>query len=71
MMKTRYQTFILRVRLDEKSAQESHGDKISGSLQQVGLPEMLFFDSVEKLHETIHRMVVEFFPKEVKDGNST
>lgn len=57
-MNTQYLTFILRLRLDDRDAQEPVEDKVYGSLQQAGLQEIHYFDSIEKLHDTLQQLVV-------------
>ena len=68
MMKTRYLTFILRLRLDEPLSQDSARDRVAGSVQQVGRQEIFYFDSAEKFKETLQRLVVGVNLKELKNG---
>ncbi len=56
-MNTQYITFILRLRLADRDFHGSAGEKVSGSLQQAGLQELHYFDSLEKLHEDLHQLV--------------
>ena len=56
-MNTHYFTIIVRLRLDERASQETGGKKISGSLQHAGLTEIHYFDSHEKLYETLLQLV--------------
>ena len=67
-MKTHYLTYILRLRLDETLARGAGPSNISGSLQQVGLVEIVYFDSLDKFQESWQRLAAEFILKEVKDG---
>ncbi len=69
-MTTRYLTLILRLRLDNKNSQDSAAYQVSGSVQQVGLQEIVYFDSVEKFQETLQAMVARLTLTEVKYGNS-
>lgn len=70
MMKTRYRTFILRLRLDDLSSMESAVEHISGSVQQAGLQDIYYFDSAEKFLDTMHSLVAGLTLSEVIDGNS-
>jgi len=56
-MNTQYFTFILRLRMDERQSQERSELKVFGSVQQVGLQEIHYFDSVEKFQDTLQQLV--------------
>lgn len=56
-MNTQYLTVILRLRLNGRPSQETRPDKVNGSLQQVGLQELHYFDSAEKLQEALQQLV--------------
>jgi hypothetical protein len=53
-MHTQYLTFILRLRRVDRQPDEL---SVSGSVQQVGLEEIRYFDLAEKLQETLKRMI--------------
>lgn len=56
-MNTQYLAIILRLRLDDRDSQEPAGYKVYGSLQQVGLQDIHYFDSLEKLQEALQQFV--------------
>ena len=56
-MNTQYLTVILRLRLDDRPAQSTGPAGVYGSLQRVGLQEIHYFDSAEKLQEALQRLV--------------
>jgi len=58
-MNTQYVSFILRLRLNERQSQDHVDHKVSGSVQQVGLQEIRYFDSAEKLKETLQQLLPE------------
>jgi hypothetical protein len=61
-MNTRYVTFILRLRLDDQKPEDVPGDKICGSLHSlhnVGLQEILYFDSLVKLEQALYKLVIQ------------
>jgi len=58
-MNTKYFTFILRLRLDADASQDRDERMVSGSLQQAGSQESLYFDSPDKLQELIQQLVDE------------
>lgn len=55
-MNTQYLTLILRLRLDGRQSREAAGDKVYGSLQQVGLNDVHYFDSTEKLQTALQQL---------------
>jgi hypothetical protein len=57
LMKTRYVTIILRVRLDESPHQGAPGGEISGSVQQAGRQEVRFFNSRQTLQAALQQVV--------------
>jgi hypothetical protein len=65
-MKTLYLTFILRLRLDDWQSEAAAGDKVFGSIQQVGQPEVFYFDSPEKFQETLQQLAAGLSIKEMK-----
>lgn len=56
-MNTQYVTFILRLRLDGEGPQGMADHRIHGSVQQVGLQEIQYFDSPEKLQATLQGLL--------------
>lgn len=55
-MNTQYITFILRLRLNGEGSQGMiHG--LFGSLQQAGLQNIRYFDTPEKLQETLQELL--------------
>ena len=56
-MNTQYLAFILRLRLDDPNSQEPAGENVRGSLQQVGLQEIHYFDSLDKLQEALQQHI--------------
>ena len=56
-MNTQYLTYILRLHIDDRDPLEPAGDKVFGSVQQVGLEEIHYFDSLEKFQETFKEMI--------------
>jgi S-adenosylmethionine/arginine decarboxylase-like enzyme len=56
-MNTHYVTFILRLRLDSSGSLGIADSMISGSVQQVGLQKIRYFDSPERLHETLQELL--------------
>jgi hypothetical protein len=69
-MKTIYLTFIVRLRLDNGHSEALAGDIVSGSVQEVGLQEVFYFDSAEKFQKTMQQLAAGVSIKEVKDGKS-
>jgi hypothetical protein len=61
-MNTRYRTYILRVCLDDSRCQESDHDKVFGSVQQVGLQEVHYFNSLEKFQQAMQHLVASETP---------
>jgi hypothetical protein len=68
MMKTRYLTFILRIRLDEAFSREPSAGKIIGSVQQVGFQEIYYFDTAAKFLQTMQSLAAGATITEVKYG---
>jgi hypothetical protein len=68
MMKTRYLTFILRIRLDESPSQEPAEGKILGSVQQVGFQEIYHFDTAAKFLDMMQSLAAGATITEVKYG---
>jgi len=58
-MNTQYKTFIVRLRLDDSPDQPPVEIKVNGSVQQVGLSQIRYFDSAEKFQQTIRQLVSE------------
>jgi hypothetical protein len=58
-MQTRYVTFILRLRLDDQKPEDFPVDKICGSLCSIGLQETRYFDSLTKLQQALHQLVIQ------------
>jgi hypothetical protein len=56
-MNTQYLTLILRLRLEDGLSQDTGSGKVNGSLQQVGMQEIRYFDTVEKLQEALQGLV--------------
>lgn len=56
-MNTHYITYILRLRLDASGSLGMAERRVFGSLQQAGLQEIHYFDSTEKLHETLRELL--------------
>jgi hypothetical protein len=69
-MKTRYLTFILRLRLDNQPPQDPAEEHISGSVQQVGLQDVFYFDSAEKFQQALQQLAAGLSLKEVKHAKS-
>jgi len=70
MMNTQYLTLILRLRLDDHHSQDSTGEMVYGSVQQAGLEEIRYFDSLKKLQGTVKQLVDAASRKEMNHGNS-
>jgi hypothetical protein len=58
-MNTQYITFILRLRLDAGGGQDTANHRVFGSMQKVGLQEICYFDSAEKLQATLQGLFPE------------
>jgi hypothetical protein len=70
MLNTHYFTFILRLRLDDRPNSKASGEALSGSLQEAGRQEIRYFDSLEKLQQTLGQLVDSVTLKEFNDGKS-
>lgn len=69
MAKTRYLTFILRLRLDDPPSHKTDGDQVAGSVHQVGLQEIIYFDTVQKFQEVMHALITRINSEEMKYGD--
>ena len=58
-MNTRYVTFVLRLRLDDQKPEDIPGEKIHGSLHQIGLQKIHYFDSLDKLEQALNQLVIQ------------
>jgi len=56
-MNTQYTTFIVRLRLDDNPNQLPLEARLSGSVQQVGLSQIRYFESIEKFQLTIQQTI--------------
>lgn len=70
-MNTQYITFILRLRLDDRDLQGLAGERVSGSLQQAGLQELHYFDSLEKLQEDLQQLVSQAILRSLGRGDDS
>ena len=57
-MSTQYLTFVLRLRLDDSQPRQTADRKVFGSVQQVGLQEIHYFDTVEKFEEALQKLLI-------------
>jgi hypothetical protein len=69
-MKTLYLTFILRLRWDAQKPKGPGGNSVFGSVQQVGRPEVFYFDSAEKFQEALKQLAAGLSLEDVKSGKS-
>jgi hypothetical protein len=71
-MNTQYRTFILRVCLDDSHSHESDHDKVFGSVQQVGLQKIHYFDSLDKFQQAMQQLVAsDAPPSQVQQADSS
>jgi hypothetical protein len=69
MVKTRYLTFILRFRLEDSHSHKTDTDQVVGSVHQVGLQEIIYFDTAQKFQEVMHELVAHINAEEMKYGD--
>jgi hypothetical protein len=69
MVKTRYRPFILRLRLDDPHSHKTDADQVVGSVHQVGLQEIIYFDTAQKFQEVMHELVAHINAEEMKYGD--
>lgn len=58
-MHTRYVTFILRLRLDNQKPEDIPGNQLYGSLHQIGLQKIHYFDSFKKLEQALYQLALQ------------
>ena len=57
-MRTRYVTFILRLRLDDQTPEDISENRIYGSLHRIGLEEIHYFDSLLKFEQALYQLMI-------------